>query len=152
MSNLIITIISITLAVVLGIMGSSYISQASFKSKEYRYATESGLTKLKVMYDIYLNYKECKPEVDGWQEAFKEFSDSRNLPIVDRGNFAWSFNKSGNEYYFCLSGDYNNAAMIGFKRAKSDLGTEKLVISNVCGATVENTSINSGTLAITYWM
>ena len=157
MTNLVITIICIALAVVVASMGAIYVNPAVFKAKEYRHEIEAGFAKLKVGYDLYLMYNGEKSDPTGaWQDQLNSVRGpaigGNTVPSSVQGGFDWSYNNVGNRYYFCISGDYNKSAMMGFVRAQSNIKSDYIYINSACAATTDNTSITTGTIAMTCWL
>jgi len=163
MSNLIITIIAISLAVVVATMGANYINTDIVRSKEYQHEAEAGFLKLKVAYDLYLMYNQSK--LDTASDLANQVNSVRGpsltgdmMPKKIKNNFDWSYGNSGSDYYFCLLGSYNKTAMMGFKKM-NNFEKEKAVgqdymmyINNACGANTDDLTINTGPLAVTYWI
>ena len=160
MSNLIITMIAIALAVVVATMGGMYVNPGIFKSKEYKHQVESGFLRLKVAYDLHISYKGVRPSVpvdaldETWKTQLNGLGERLQVPKAIQGGFDWSYNKpaGSNRYYFCLSGTYNKPALRGFNNALDDMKNSYVNINTTCGATTDDDTITSGSVAITYWL
>lgn len=153
MSNLIITIMCISLAVIVSTMGAMYVNTDVFKAKEYKHYAESGFVNLKVLYDMNVSYRKERPSVADWKNELNSISTKIQVPDSFKNGFDWSYGKLAGtrRYYFCFSGDYLEAAKEGFAGLRDGMDSE-FILNSTCGATVNNFAMTSGSLAVTYWL
>ena len=157
MTNLIITVMAIALTAAVGLMGAAYVSQNSFKSKEYRYEIESGLVNLKVAYDMYVSQKQEKPSLLDWRtELAAVRGDVDMVPELVQDLFSWTYDIVSRRPYFCLAGVYEKTAFKGMSDARKNSKYGDLIfINSFCGATVDDTEVNieaTSILTLTYWI
>jgi hypothetical protein len=175
--QLILTVMSISLAAGAALITMSYLDPTIPIQKQAQQRIEAGFDSL---HESWLRHKDDNEvyswvcdhplQSDGSCDDFKKVVSDAGLPTTSAWKaqlfpeygfepqppegFTYSYNDVVNGLYFCAAGNANSAQLKGFYRAQQHFPVDSYIISSTCGDLSGDAieSVNASGLKITYWV